>query len=102
VIAGRRKSGKEVGSGRYSECFEAAGKAVRLLASNWRTIYDWSCENLRAHPEKMMPERPGLEKQLRPFDAIFSRRSGFTPNVPDHVSLWGTLDSHPADVFGST
>jgi tartrate dehydrogenase/decarboxylase / D-malate dehydrogenase len=49
--------------------------------------FDWSCEEyLRAR--RMMPA-DGLQ-QLRPFDAVFLGAVG-SPDVPDHISLWGLL-----------
>jgi tartrate dehydrogenase/decarboxylase/D-malate dehydrogenase len=49
--------------------------------------FSYSCEHY-LQTGRMMPE-DGLE-QLRPFDAILLGAVG-TPQVPDHVSLWGLL-----------
>ncbi|GAA1591143.1 tartrate dehydrogenase [Actinomadura kijaniata] len=51
------------------------------------TSFDWSCERY-AREGAMMPA-DGLDR-LRGFDAILLGAVG-SPEVPDHVSLWGLL-----------
>ena len=64
---------------------EAAGRRFDISFS-WQH-YDWSCETY-LRTGRMMPE-DGIQ-QLREFDAIFLGAVG-SPQVPDHVSLWGLL-----------
>jgi tartrate dehydrogenase/decarboxylase/D-malate dehydrogenase len=49
--------------------------------------FPYSCEHYLQHGVMMPPD--GIER-LKPFDAIFLGAVG-SPQVPDHVSLWGLL-----------
>ena len=64
---------------------EAAGRRFGIGFS-W-THFDWSCDRY-LKTGKMMPE-DALD-QLRAFAAIYLGAVG-SPNVPDHISLWGLL-----------
>lgn len=64
---------------------EAVGKHFDINFK-WET-FPWNCENY-ADTGRMMPE-DGME-QLCENDAIFLGAIG-SPEVPDHVSLWGLL-----------
>ncbi len=50
--------------------------------------FDWSCDYYLKHG-KMMPD--DWFDQLSPFEAIFYGAVGWPEQVPDHVSLWGSL-----------
>jgi tartrate dehydrogenase/decarboxylase/D-malate dehydrogenase len=50
--------------------------------------FDWSCDYYLKHG-KMMPD--DWFEQLSPFEAIFYGAVGWPAQVPDHVSLWGSL-----------
>jgi len=64
---------------------EAAGRLFDIGFS-WQH-FDWSCDRF-LKTGHMMPA-DGLD-QLRSFDAIYLGAVG-SPQVPDHVSLWGLL-----------
>ena len=64
---------------------EAAGRHFQIRF-DWES-FGWSCETYQS-TGRMMPV-DGIEL-LRGFDAIFLGAIG-TPQVPDHVSLWGLL-----------
>ncbi|MCF8083638.1 MAG: tartrate dehydrogenase [Deltaproteobacteria bacterium] len=64
---------------------EAVGRAFEIQFT-WDT-FNWGCENF-LHTGLMMPD-DGIE-QLREYEAIFLGAVG-SPDVPDHVSLWGLL-----------
>jgi tartrate dehydrogenase/decarboxylase / D-malate dehydrogenase len=50
--------------------------------------FDWSCDYYLQHG-RMMPE--DWFEQLRGFEAIYYGAVGWPAQVPDHVSLWGSL-----------
>ncbi|MBK9704478.1 MAG: tartrate dehydrogenase [Betaproteobacteria bacterium] len=50
--------------------------------------FDWSCDYYLKHG-KMMPD--DWFDRLSPFEAIFYGAVGWPEQVPDHVSLWGSL-----------
>jgi tartrate dehydrogenase/decarboxylase/D-malate dehydrogenase len=50
--------------------------------------FDWSCDYYLKHG-KMMPD--DWFEQLSPFEAIFYGAVGWPAQVPDHISLWGSL-----------
>ena len=50
--------------------------------------FDWSCDYYLKYG-KMMPD--DWFDQLSPFEAIFYGAVGWPEQVPDHVSLWGSL-----------
>ena len=50
--------------------------------------FDWSCDYYLRHG-KMMPD--DWFDRLSPFEAIFYGAVGWPEQVPDHVSLWGSL-----------
>ncbi len=64
---------------------EAAGRLYDISFA-WQQ-FDWSCDRY-LKTGRMMPE-DGLD-QLAGFDAIYLGAVG-SPQVPDHVSLWGLL-----------
>lgn len=74
---------------------EVVPEGIRVLDAAGRRFgfeldwhgFDWSCETY-LHSGRIMPA-DGLA-QLRPYDAIFLGAVG-SPDVPDHVSLWGLL-----------
>jgi tartrate dehydrogenase/decarboxylase/D-malate dehydrogenase len=64
---------------------EAAGR--RYDIDFFWQLFDWGCQAY-LKTGRMMPE-DGLDR-LRAFDAIYLGAVG-SPDVPDHVSLWGLL-----------
>lgn len=64
---------------------ETVGKRFGIQCK-WE-FFPWGCEYYALHGEMMAPD--GLET-LRAFDAIYLGAVG-SPEVPDHVSLWGLL-----------
>jgi tartrate dehydrogenase/decarboxylase/D-malate dehydrogenase len=80
------------GDGIGREVVPEGVRALQALSGRFKFSIDfkefpYSCEHY-LQTGRMMPE-DGLE-QLRPFDAILLGAVG-TPQVPDHVSLWGLL-----------
>jgi tartrate dehydrogenase/decarboxylase/D-malate dehydrogenase len=65
---------------------EAASRRFGI-AFEWKE-FDWSCDYYLRHG-RMMPE--DWFQQLSAFDAIFYGAVGWPEQVPDHVSLWGSL-----------
>jgi tartrate dehydrogenase/decarboxylase/D-malate dehydrogenase len=65
---------------------EAASRRFGI-AFEWKE-FDWSCDYYLKHG-RMMPE--DWFQQLSAFDAIFYGAVGWPEQVPDHVSLWGSL-----------
>ena len=80
------------GDGIGREVVPEGVRALKALSGRFKFSMDfkefpYSCEHY-LQTGRMMPE-DGIE-QLRPFDAILLGAVG-TPQVPDHVSLWGLL-----------
>ena len=87
------------GDGIGPEVVDQALRVLERVASRCQfsletTRFDWGADYHARHG--VVAPDDFLEK-LRPFDAIFLGAVGF-PGVPDHVSLWGAIDSDPARI----